>query len=159
MDAEPTDAELTEKTNDWRWTQLGYAVQNRTEVVERVWTVFGHFWTTNAVLLIALCATGKFPDRKISALICVAGVVASIVWWQVQGREGRYLVRFTSLVKQLENDLRVPSKYRLSGRLDERSESWVSGGLPRVSTRKVIQYCCLAVAVLWLVGGVCAVLC
>jgi hypothetical protein len=80
------------------------------------WTVFGTFWATNAILLVALFDQGKLPRNSfISWVVCGAGCAASAVWAITQGGALYHQRRLENSLRKLESsiipddDLRVTS--------------------------------------------------
>ena len=97
------------------WTQLGYAINMRSSIDQVLWTVFGTFWATNAILLVALFTTGDVPSNpKVGLVVAVLGLSLSVIWHLVQNRALGHLVLFETIISRVEKTLRIDPDFAVS---------------------------------------------
>lgn len=136
---------------DWRWLQLAILVQTASHSDQIAWTIFGHFWAVNALLLVALFSTGAFPDLWVTVTVCAAGFAIASLWWLIQRRAIGHLHFREKVVHVLEKDLEIPAKYALSGRINsDLYEKCVKKH--RIRVRKSMKCFILCALTLWLIG-------
>ena len=101
-------------TDRWEWEQLANACSARFGQDSVLWTIIGSFWSTNAVLLVAIGASGFWSDEPtLRAVICAAGVVVSLLWMFMQAAALRRVLVYEDVIKHLEARLVVPDEARL----------------------------------------------
>jgi hypothetical protein len=134
--------------------QLGRAADLRSAEDQVLWTVFGAFWAANTVLLVALFATGKLPDRAyVGIIVSIVGVALCFAWHVVQNRTIGHLERFEKLMERLEKDLKIPSSYALSAKINTTDyNTYVAPRGP--SARTVMRTCSALTGILWLLSFV-----
>ena len=114
-----------------------------------IWTIFGTFWATNAILLVALFSTGKLPETPVvGVIVSGVGFALSGVWHLIQKRALVHLERFEELVQKFETKLRFPPDLALSARVNKAAYKKLEKG---IRARDLIQACSLASTFLW--GG------
>ncbi len=97
-------------TNRWEWQQLANATASRFGQDSVLWAIIGSFWATNAVLLVALGATGTWPTSPALALIiCSTGLFVSFLWLVMQAAALRRVVAYEAVMKRLESRMNLPS--------------------------------------------------
>jgi hypothetical protein len=104
-----------------------------------VWAIFGTFWAANALLLVALFSQGDFPRHSaVGIIISAAGTVVSVAWFLIQRRAIAHLKRWEDIIEAIEEELRIPANFRLTG--DQHRENLrgvgarkVMGGITRLS--------------------------
>ncbi len=130
------------------WKQLSNAVALGAKQDQIVWTVFGVFWAANAVLLVALFATGDLPERRVGIIASAFGIALSAVWWRVERRAIEYLGAYEEVIRRLERRLLgEPSQFALSRGLNEELfEKKVQGS----SVRPLVEGVCIVFIGVWL---------
>ena len=145
---EHISSELTDATRDELRNQLSHAISLQCSTNQILWTVFGIFWAANAALLVALFATGTWPERSTVLVVSSIGAALSTVWFYIQRRAVRYLSFYEALANELERALpSLPPTLRISK--ESRSalfEQHVGRG---VSVRPVILLSAGGVALCW----------
>jgi hypothetical protein len=133
--------------------QLTRAWNLRSNEDQVLWRVFGTFWPTNAILLLALFrASDQLPDRWVGAIVCGSGILVSAVWFLIQRRCIGHMRRLEATADRLERRLRMPPEFALSARLNVQDyETHLSFG-PRART--LMPLCTVLIGLLWLVGAV-----
>lgn len=107
----PATSPLAER---WEWGQLANACSARFGQDSVLWTIIGSFWSTNAVLLVALGASGKWSDEPtLRGVICGTGVAVSLLWLFMQAAALRRVLAYEDVIKHLEARLELPSQARL----------------------------------------------
>src|SRR3990170_1557415 len=94
--------------------RLELAISYRNHEDQIIWTAFGIFFATNAVLLVALFQTGDFPNAPVGTLISLAGAFMSVAWALIQRRALGHLERYEALAERIERKLNLPSCYAIS---------------------------------------------
>ena len=114
-----------------------------------IWTIFGTFWATNAILLVALFSAGDLPKAPaVGITVSAVGAGLSIVWHLIQRRALGHLRRFEELVELLEKGLRIPAELALSAKVNTSAyQRFLGGG---VRARKLMVGCSLASTFLWI---------
>jgi len=100
--------------------QLMRAYAQRSDQDGVLWHVFGIFWGSNAILLIALFSSGDFPKNPFVGVIvsCVATLV-SLIWYGVQRRALGNVLRLEEISKRIERRLEMPVEYSLHAAPEE----------------------------------------
>lgn len=115
-----------------------------------LWTIIGSFWSTNAVLLVALGATGDWAtSESLVKVICGTGLFVSFLWFVMQAAALRRVLYYESLTTALESAIGVPERTRMFGRDPEAS---VRGAPFLPEARKVMPFGPLVAIVGWAVG-------
>jgi hypothetical protein len=114
-----------------------------------VWTIFGIFWAANAVLLVALFATGAAPQASVGAVVVSAvGAGLSGLWIVVQHRAIGWLTYYERIILRLEEEyLRLPPDLALSAYLNLATRRETVG---QVGIRPLVKRSGAVVAGLWL---------
>ena len=82
------------------------------------WTVFGTFWATNAILLVALFDQGKPPRSPfISWVVCGTGCAASAVWAIIQGGALYHRCKLENSLRKLESSIIPDDDLRITSHL------------------------------------------
>lgn len=98
----------------WEWQQLANACSARFGQDSVLWTIIGSFWSTNAVLLVALGASGTWAnDPTLRGVICGTGVAVSLLWLFMQAAALRRVVAYEDVIKHLEAQLKLSNEARL----------------------------------------------
>jgi hypothetical protein len=131
----------------------------RNGVDQVVWTIFGAFWGTNALLLIGLFSSGNQWDRHfVGIIISTIGVLISLIWSLIQIKAiGRVEMHEKSMI--CVEDILIPDVKELKtySQKPELSDSTPKTaikilkvlGLEEVSVRKTMMYCGLVAIILW----------
>ena len=133
--------------------QLAKAWNLRSNEDQVLWRIFGTFWPTNAILLVALFRSGDaLPTRWVGAIICASGVFVAVVWFLIQRRAIGHIKRFEMTADRLEKRLCISAEFGLSPRLNVGDyEAHLATG-PRART--VMPTCTVLTGFLWFIGGV-----
>jgi len=100
--------------NELLLNQLNLANQRFVSVDSIYWTVFSGFWTTNAVLLVALTAKSSESGPSSGLLICSVGTVCCYVWRRLQLRVLGHERFFETIIDSIEWSLEVPKSSSVS---------------------------------------------
>ena len=106
-----------------------------------LWTVFGTFWATNAVLLVALFNGGETPTNPLVAwVVCMVGCAAAVVWTIAQ--VGAHL-----------RQLKLESAFRkLESRIISEPDLHITSQLSKVPWARIIMVACsIVVFIGWLI--------
>jgi hypothetical protein len=127
--------------------QLARAWSLRTNQDQVLWRVFGAFWPTNAILLVALFRSGaQGPSRVVGIITCGAGLFVAVVWFLLHRRALAHLLRLDSIAENLERMLALKPEQALSVGLS----SVPVGHGPRA--RAVMRSCIVTLGTCWLFG-------
>ena len=96
--------------------QLANAVAISAKQDQLVWTVFGVFWTADAVLLVALFTSGELPSREVAIVVAAVGCLLSLVWSIIQFRSIASFRYYELIIERLESDeyLAIPAAIALT---------------------------------------------
>ena len=131
--------------------QLALAAEMRSSQDQVLWSIFGFFGATSALLLMALFDGGGFPsDPRVGAIISLVGAVFSVAWSLVQDRALRHIRRHEDLMANIERRLAIPCDLAVSPAINTRAfDAFLSGGIP---ARRIMKYCGIASAIMWVAG-------
>jgi len=140
-----------EMKNKEKWNQLNNAVTYACKQDQTIWNIFGYFWGTNALLLIALFSDGKFPEEDwIGLIISVLGGSLSLMWGRIQKRSIQHLRRYEEIEFNMEESLNLKPSECLNGKRNtqdlERFVGKVGVG------RSIIIGNCYVISVLWFIS-------
>ena len=129
-------------------SQLAIAAGRRSSEDQTLWTSFYTFLAANAVLLVALFPTGEFPKKpQVTFVIAGAGAVMSLLWCAIQRRALGHIAYHDDLIRVIENQLEVPSKFAISGKINRQlSDAHLGHAL---SVRKLMTAGGILAAVGW----------
>ncbi len=120
------------------WSQLANAVALAAKGDQIVWTIFGIFSASNALLLSALLTGGAAPRREGAMVLSAAGVVLSVVWFLIQLRVMKYLAYYETIIRVLEDEfIKVPRSIALGKRL------------PGIGVRPLMRWFGALAALMW----------
>lgn len=112
-----------------------------------LWRIFGAFWPTNAILLVALFRSGaQEPSRSLGLITCLAGIFVSVVWFLLHSRALSLLFRYDEIAGNLERKLGLKPDQAITFGL---SNVPVRHGL---RGRSVMLACILTLGSCWLFG-------
>lgn len=142
---------LAELERNELWSQLSNSANLRSSQDQVLWTIFGAFWATNAILLVALFTTGDLPTNHwVGVVVAAIGVALSLVWHQIQNRALHHIVRHETTMYAIESQLRVSPRFAVSARLSEATASRDSQPKPRA--RSLMPLCSAAGAICWVLA-------
>ena len=111
--------------------QLSRAIDLRSAQDQVLWSIFGFFGATNAVLLSALFQAGTFPsDGTMLIIVVTAGIFASLAWHLIQRRAIGHIKRHEALMEQIERELQVPARFAVSAALSLARDKTLGTGVP-----------------------------
>jgi alpha-beta hydrolase superfamily lysophospholipase len=84
--------------------QLANAVTMAAEQYQIGWEIYSVFGVSNAVLLVALFATGALR-RPVGLVVSAAGLALSLVWSFIQFRAVAWLTVYENIIFNIENEL------------------------------------------------------
>jgi hypothetical protein len=129
--------------------QLTRAWNLRSSEDQVLWRIFGTFWPTNAILLVALFRSGG-PSFPMMIITCVGGLFVAVVWFLIQRRALGHIQRLESVARRIEVQLRIGTAYALCADLNKKDcDSYLGSG---PMTRSVMPVCVLITGISWLVG-------
>ena len=133
------------------WIQLQNAINLRSSQDQVLWSIFGVFWAANAILLVALFATGKFPSNPIVIpLIACLGIALCYVWYAIQKRALGHIVRHEELMRRVEKKLDFDPYVAASGKVNpDNTNKYLKRG---PSARNVMPMCSKAGIWLWAIA-------
>jgi hypothetical protein len=135
------------------WKQLTNAINSRSAQDQVLWSIFGIFWASNAILIVALFPGGDLPQNPlVGILISAIGVILSLTWHIIIGRALGHIKRFEALINRLEGQgkLAVPPDCAISGEINFKDyQEYLPRG-PRART--VMPVCCGTAMVLWVLS-------
>ena len=81
-----------------------------------LWSIFGAFWGTNALLLVSLFATDEsWNQRNVGILLSSIGITISIIWIIIQFRALARIAMYEKSIKSIEKKILVlPKNLRFS---------------------------------------------
>lgn len=130
-------------------SQLSNGVNLRSSQDQVLWTIFGAFWATNAILLVALFTTGDFPSNHwVGVVLGAVGAALSVAWHQIQNRAIHHIVRHEKNMQRIESQLRVPPYVAISAELSGAHSVHPLQRGPQART--LMRLCSIAALVLWL---------
>jgi len=117
-------------STDDLWRQLQNAISLRSTQDQILWQIFGVFWASNAVLLVALVATGHLPgDPVVGLIVAGAGTALCVAWNLIQRRALGHLGRDEKLMAKYERALHVDPAFAVSWDVNrEAYDTYVSNG-------------------------------
>ena len=139
-------------TREELWRQLENAIALRSTQDQILWTLFGIFWASNAVLLVALFTTGKLPDPAVGLVVAVVGVALCTAWALIRRRALGHLVRDEKLMDKIERALNIDPTFAVGRDVNHDAYRQYVGRGP--SARRVMTACTVLGPLLWAVFGV-----
>jgi hypothetical protein len=128
--------------------QLNTAWTQRASQDQVLWLIFGAFWPTNAILLVALLQSAdRIPLRVAGLVICGAGILAATCWLLIQSRAIGHIRRLEAVARRLEHRLAIDDDIALS-ESGPGDDTFLSG--PRA--RLIMQGCTIMIGLGWLIG-------
>jgi|GEM_PF-1379588 len=103
-----------ERERNEKWKQLENAIKLRSAQDQVLWTIFGAFGATNAILLVALFPEGHCPTYLVGFIISLVGLFLAIVWCKIQNRALGHIKLYEDLMKELEYRLCIPRECTVS---------------------------------------------
>ena len=130
------------------WEQLSRAIDLRASQDQVLWSIFGFFGATNAILLAALFANGEFPkDPWVNSVVIVAGLLLSYLWQKIQKRALGHIEHHEALMEIIERTLEVPQEFAVSVKINCSPYARDLGkGIP---AREIMERCGWGSAILW----------
>ncbi len=81
----------------------------RTGQDQVVWSIFGAFWGTNALLLISMFSVGeKWSLMTVGIIISIIGILISTIWMFIQTRAINRIKMYEDSIVYIENKLELP---------------------------------------------------
>src|SRR4030043_1487012 len=137
----------------------------RTGQDQIVWSIFGAFWGTNALLLISLFSVGdQWKFEIVGIIISIIGIFISLIWTSIQIRAINRVQMHEDSMKFVEKKaLIIPDElctYSIPPRQSEHIPKiakkilkWI--GLKKVKVRQIMVWCSLIVLLLWVLSLTC----
>lgn len=75
-----------------------------------LWSIFGTFAATNAVLLVALFGADKFPPIYVGIIVCAVGMLLSGIWLLIQQRAIIRIIHYEKVLKTIELAIDMPTQ-------------------------------------------------
>jgi hypothetical protein len=117
----------------------------RTGQDQVIWSIFGAFWGTNALLLISLFSVGEeWNIRNVATIISIIGIFISLVWTLIQ-------IRAINRIKMYEDSMSyIENKLDLSIEIRTYSKPPLESFCVKVKARTVMILCCFVAMVAWI---------
>lgn len=137
-----------ELDRDELWLQLGNSINLRSSEDQVLWTIFGAFLASNAILLVALFTTGDLPKNSLVGLVVsFFGILLSMIWHGIQQRALGHVKRHENLMKTIEENLRFDPSFAVS---PEINQSNYDQSLPKgISARRLMPLCSVGGILIW----------
>jgi len=133
------------KERDELMTHLQNASNLRTGTDQVLWSIFGAFWGTNALLLISLFSVGSlWKIKTVGILISLIGIILSIIWTLIQVRVIDRIQKHENSIIYIENKLKLPDELRTY------STAPLKSFIIKIKSRNIMKYCPICVMFLWL---------
>jgi len=130
------------------WNQLANAIDLRNAQDQVLWSIFGTFWAANAILLVALFPSGRFPKvPAVGIIISLVGMIMSLIWYGMQRRALGHLNRHEELITEIETRLGIDQKLATSARINDESYARNLGG--GIAARWLMKISSIIVAGFW----------
>jgi hypothetical protein len=129
--------------------QLSNAISLRSGQDQVLWSIFGAFWATNAILLIALFTPASIEAGDlVGVVIPITGIFVSFVWATIQNRALGHLDRYERLILRLEQELKFTPAHAVSAGLNsqEYNKSGLNDGL---HARQLMSLCSRIAEIFW----------
>jgi len=135
-----------------KWNQLSNAITLICNQDQTIWNIFGYFWGTNALLLIALFSTEKLLTNScIGIIVSSLGAMLSLLWRFIQKRAIAHMNRFESTMLKLEDSLKIDSSVSLSGKRNVEDYNFFIGEKGGVA-RKWIIISITLIMIIWILS-------
>jgi hypothetical protein len=132
--------------------QLSRAADLRSSEDLVLWAIFGAFWGTNSVLLVALFASGTFPiNHFVGIVVATVGILLSVIWHIIQRRCIGHIKRFEMLIDRLERKLEIPPDCAISARINTADYAEFVERTP-IRARTLMHLCSLIATGAWFVA-------
>jgi hypothetical protein len=107
-----------------------------------LWAIFGAFWGSNAILLVALFKDGDFPTNHwVGAIIATVGASQSFVWQHIQARALGGIERHEATMHAIEEHLNIPETLCI-----------MAPAAPGVRARGLMRACSIVGFIIWLLA-------
>lgn len=133
------------------WNQLSNAISLRSSQDQVLWSIFGAFWATNAILLVALFNTGQPPGKLVGIVVSVVGFVISVTWHELWMRALGHVRRHETLMERIERKLGFEPQFAVSS--DINIEDYKENVGKGIRARQIMPFLSVTAAILWLVSA------
>jgi hypothetical protein len=124
----------------------------RTGQDQVVWSIFGAFWATNALLLISLFSVGeKWDENIVGILISIIGISISYIWTSIQLRSINRIQMHEDAMQYIENELKLPIEVRSYSVPPLVSIIPLFSIRIKTKARDTMRFCCPIVLSIWTV--------
>jgi hypothetical protein len=95
--------------------QLQLLYEQRSSQDSILWTVYGAFWATNAILVVALFSSGRLTaDWRAAYLVPFVAYLDAAAWVVIQNRALRIIRKLEIAASAMEDRLYIPVEFRVS---------------------------------------------
>jgi len=110
----------------------------RTGQDQVLWSIFGAFWGTNALLLIGLfSANDGWETNKIGIIVSIIGLLISLVWTRIQSRTLNRIEMYEDSIQKIEKKLFLDETLCTFSRTPKPSKIF-----PKLKARHVMNFNC-----------------
>ncbi len=153
MDPSPNGTRRTPNEEDL-WRLLSHAISLRSTQDLVLWSIFGTFWASSAILIVALGGTLSPPSPGPGLVVAGVGAGVGVAWALSQRRALHHLERDEDLMAKFEDALGLDLDFAVSWRLNSAAYDKRLKGRWWPKARQVMSFSPLAVVVFWLAAAV-----
>ena len=137
--------ETPEGNGSWGWPErlslLSHLSDKRSSQDQVLWSIFGAFWATNALLLVALFNNGSWPpDARILRIVGSVGMVTAVAWTVIQYKALGFMKAVEEAMKSIQAKYVPP----------DLSTGWPSAPPPKHLARIVMYVASIGSFLAWL---------
>ena len=119
----------------------------RTGQDQVLWSIFGAFWGTNALLLISLFSAGsKWSISQVGIIISIIGIIISFIWTVIQTRTIDRIQMYENSIKFIEKKLDFSKELFAFSKAPKPSINF------RIKAREIMKFNCLLLLVSWVMA-------
>lgn len=137
-------------TRDELWLHLSNVISLRNSQDQVSWLIYGTFWASNTILIVALLSSGNIPTNPIVGIVITSiGFILCIIWLNIQHRAIGHLKRYEHLKFKLEKEL-LPVQLSSSSKINnEDYNRFVRKGH---SARIIMRFSIILCVISWIIG-------
>ena len=135
---------VEEVSRDDLWKQLQNALSARSTQDQVTWSIFGIFWASNAVLLVAIFTS---QEKFALSIVSTIGIFTSCVWYSLVHRALGHIREYERVMSDIEDILlKGHQNFRLT--LETNSKTRISGK----QARAVMRWAIGVFLMIWILG-------
>ncbi|RPH29903.1 MAG: hypothetical protein EHM93_16635 [Bacteroidales bacterium] len=118
----------------------------RTGVDQVLWSIFGAFWGTNALLLISFfSANERWSISQVGIVVSIIGLIISSIWIIIQTRTIDRLQMYENSIQYIEKKLFFEKKLYAFSKVPKPSINF------KIKARNVMKFNCFIIWFSWLI--------